>query len=77
MGIRAWGTRLIRFLRPERGTGAAPPPPGLTRAEQDSDREDRRRGTMSEEDLAWEQASLQRSRERESSAPNPNDQAGG
>jgi hypothetical protein len=57
-------------LRPKH-LGMAPPAPSL--ADQSSQREDRRLAGMSAEDRAWEQATLQRQRDKAALGQNPSD----
>ena len=67
MGLREQWTQLTQFLRTARTKGRRlieEEQQGLSSTEQVSQREDRRLGGMSAEDRAWEQASLQRDRDR-------------
>ena len=65
MGIKQWWTQLTSGGRRDGGRHDGQPARERTRAEQETDREERRLGGMSAEDRAWEQASLQRHRAQE------------
>jgi hypothetical protein len=68
MGLREQWTQVTKVFQRARTKGRQrreeDARQGLSRAEQSSQREARRLGGMSAEDQAWEQASLQRDRER-------------
>ena len=68
MGIRTWWTHLRQAVQRDRRSHETPVAPNLTRAEQDVAREAHRQTGMSAEDRAWEQASLQRDRDRQAHA---------